>query len=73
MRQVIDVFIEKLLGDPLRFQERDEETQLECVRRVRKTDCCCSQMHKVLSGYQGYTLDSGLLYSCIPAQKGHEK
>ncbi len=41
----------------------------ECVRRVRKTDCCCSQMHKVLSGYQGYTLDSGLLYSCIPAQK----
>lgn len=68
-----DVFIEKLLGDPLRFQERDEETQLECMRRVRKTDCCCSQMHKVLSGYQGYTLDSGLLYSCIPAQKGQEK
>ncbi len=59
IRQVSDVFIEKLLGDSLRFQERDEETQLECVRHVQNADCRCSQMHKVLSGYQGYTLDSG--------------
>ncbi len=59
IRQLSDVFIKKLLGDSLRFQERDEETQLECVRHVQNADCRCSQMHKVLSGYQGYTLDSG--------------
>jgi len=65
MWQVSDLFILKLVGDPLWFWERDEETRFEWIRHVQRTDSYCRQMH--LKRYQDIKAAHWTQVCCILA------